>query len=134
MKKALGRGILYKKHGHTRIESFSNANWARSKEERYVFSGGNLISWKSKNQTVVSRSSAKLEYRVMAQFVCKIMWIKVGIETSIPVKLLCDQAAMNIASNPVFHERTKHIEIDCHFVLEKIQLGLISTGYVKTGE
>ena len=76
----------------------------------------------------------------MAQSACEIMWIRqllmeVGIETSLSVKLLCDnQATMHIASNPVFHERPKHIEIDCHFVREKIQLGLISTGYVKTGE
>ena len=76
----------------------------------------------------------------MAQSVCEIMWIRqllmeVGIETSVPAKLWCDnQVAMHIASNPVFHETTKHIEIDCHFVHEKIQLGLISIGYVKTGE
>ena len=76
----------------------------------------------------------------MTQFVCEIMWIRqllmeVGIRTSIPSKLWCDnQAAMHIASNPVFHERTKHIEIDCHFVREKIQVGLIFIGYVKTGE
>ena len=70
----------------------------------------------------------------MAQSVCEIMWIcqllmEVGIETSVPAKLWCDnQAAMHITSNPVFHKRTKHIEIDCHFLRKKIQLELISTG------
>ena len=76
----------------------------------------------------------------MTQFVFEIMWLhqllmEVGIKTSIPTKLWCDnQVALHIVSNPMFHERTKHIEIDCHFVCEKIQLGLIFTGYVKTEE
>ena len=62
----------------------------------------------------------------MAQSVCEIMWIRqflmeVGIETSLQVKFWGDnQAVMHIASNPVFHQQTKYIEIDCHFVREKI--------------
>ena len=61
--------------------------------------------------------------------------MEVGIETPVPAKLWCDyQTTLHIASNLVFHERTKHIEIDYHFVREKVQLGLIFTGYVKTGE
>ena len=55
--------------------------------------------------------------------------------SSIPTQLWCDnQATMHIASNSVFHEYTKHIEIDCHFVRENIQLRLISSSYVKTRE
>ena len=69
----------------------------------------------------------------MAHSMCEIMWLhqllmEVGIMTVVSAKLRCDnQAALHTASNPVFHERTKHIEIDCHFVREKIQLDLIST-------
>ncbi|XP_019168531.1 PREDICTED: uncharacterized protein LOC109164452 [Ipomoea nil] len=98
-----------------------------------VFFGGNLVSWKSKKQSVVSRSSAESEYRAMAQSTSEVMWIhnllyESGFKAPIPAKLWCDnQSALHIASNPVFHEQTMHIEIDCHFVREKIQQGLIST-------
>ena len=76
----------------------------------------------------------------MTQSVCKIMClhqllIEVDIETPILAKFWCDnQVALYIASNPMFHERTKYIEIDCHFVREKIQLSLTFTGYVKIEE
>ena len=144
LKGAPGRGILYSNHGHTQIECFTDADYGGSKIDRRsttgycVFFGGNLVSWKSKKQHVVSRSSAESEYRAMAQGTCEIMWIhqlltELGFDITLPAKLWCDnQAANHIASNPIFHERTKHIEIDCHFVREKLQQGLISTAYVTT--
>ncbi|XP_070026458.1 uncharacterized protein [Nicotiana sylvestris] len=103
-----------------------------------VFVGGNLVSWSSKKQSIVSRSSAESEYRAMSQSTCEIIWIhhlltEIGLEHPIPAKLWCDnQAALHIASNLVYHEITKHIEVDYHFIHEKIQENLISTGYVKS--
>ncbi|RVW87252.1 Retrovirus-related Pol polyprotein from transposon RE1 [Vitis vinifera] len=133
LKKAPGLGILYSSQGHTRIECFSDADWAGSKFDRRsttgycVFFGGNLVAWKSKKQSVVSRSSAESEYRAMAQATCEIIWIhqllcEVGMKCTMPAKLWCDnQAALHIAANPVYHERTKHIEVDCHFIREKMR-------------
>ena len=115
LKGAFGRGILYNNHGYNRLECFKDADWEGSKEDRkstsgyYVFVRGNLVSWKSKKQSVVSRSNVESEYRAMTQSVCEFMWLhqllmEVGIETLVPTKLWCDnQAALHIASNPVFH-------------------------------
>ena len=76
----------------------------------------------------------------MAQSTCELMQIyqllqEIGLDSSLPMKLWCDnQIALHITLNPVFHERIKHIKIDCHFIWEKIQKNLISTSHVKTGE
>ena len=74
-------GILYNNHDHTRVECSANVDYAGSKIDRRStngycdFVGWNLVSWRSKKQSVVSRSSAKSEYRTMSQSTCEIMWI-----------------------------------------------------------
>ncbi|XP_021760653.1 uncharacterized protein LOC110725491 [Chenopodium quinoa] len=110
----------------------------RSVSGYFVLLENSLISWKTKKQTTVSRSSAEAEYRVMAHACAEVKWLKVllhslGVRHRKPIHLFCDnQAAIYIASNPVFHERSKHIEIDCHFVRELLMQGVISTAHVRT--
>ncbi|XP_019225887.1 PREDICTED: uncharacterized protein LOC109207428 [Nicotiana attenuata] len=77
-----------------------------------------------KKQSTVSRSSAEDEYRSMATIVAELVWVhglleELGMKVDLPMELHCDnKAALQIASNPMYHERTKHIEIDCHFIRE----------------
>lgn len=83
--------------------------------------------WKSKKQTFVARSSTEAEYRAIAKATTELVRIRLllkelGFNLVNPIKLWCDnQAAIHIASNPVFHERTKHVEIDCLLVREKVK-------------
>ncbi|GJR51284.1 retrovirus-related pol polyprotein from transposon TNT 1-94 [Tanacetum coccineum] len=92
-------------------------------------------------QPTVSRSSAEAEYRSMATTRCEFTWLKslliisLGVHGSRPMRLFCNNtAAIHIASNPVFHDRTKHIEVDCYYVREQIQAGNIVTSHVSTDE
>lgn len=93
-----------------------------------ILLGSNLVSWKTKKQATVSRSSAEAaeaEHWAMATLKSELQWLTyllsdLGISPSSPIALFCDnQAATHIAENLVFHEHIKHVELDCHFVCEK---------------
>ncbi|RVW22667.1 Retrovirus-related Pol polyprotein from transposon TNT 1-94 [Vitis vinifera] len=141
-----GQGVLYENRGHTQVVGYTDADWAGSPTDRRstsgycVFIGGNLISWKSKKQDVVARSSAEAEYRAMPLATCELIWLKHLLQElrfgkDEQMKLICDnQAALHIASNPVFHERTKHIKVDCHFIREKIASGCVATSFVNSND
>lgn len=96
------------------------------------------MAWKTKKQKTVSRSSAEVEYRTMAHLTSQLIWLKrvladLGVMHTEPMLMFSDSKfAIHIGTNPVFHERTKHIEIDCHFVRDEILSGNIVPSYVPT--
>ncbi|XP_022004110.1 secreted RxLR effector protein 161-like [Helianthus annuus] len=144
LKGTSGQGILLPKQGGTNLITYCESDWLgcpftrRSRTGYLLLLGGTPISWKSKKQSVVSQSSAEAEYRAMAAVVSEIIWMRWLLkELDIPqeglTQLFCDnQAAMHIANNPVFHERTKHIEMDCYFVCERVELKEIQTMKIDT--
>ncbi|KAH9752394.1 retrovirus-related pol polyprotein from transposon RE1 [Citrus sinensis] len=128
-----GKGILFSKNeDYNNIEVYTDADWAGSVSDRrstsgyFTFVGGNLVTWRSKKQHVVARSSAEAEYRGMALGICEGLWISfilndLGYPSQQPIQLYCDnKAARDIAHNPVQHDRTKHVEVDRFFIKEKL--------------
>ncbi|KAK8931089.1 hypothetical protein KSP39_PZI016659 [Platanthera zijinensis] len=142
LKIAPGQGLVYKPSTSLSLVAYSDADYAGSIDDRRsttgfcTYFGGHLITWRSKKQTVIVRSSAEAEYRAMAVVVSELTWLEgllgdLGVRLSYPTTLFCDsQATIHIAKNPVFHERTKHIEVDCHFIREKVQSKKIDLEHV----
>ncbi|CAN1337340.1 Retrovirus-related Pol polyprotein from transposon TNT 1-94 [Linum perenne] len=137
-----GKGIQFRKTTRRDVTVYTDASWAGELTDRKSTSGycsyiwGNLVTWRSKKQNVVARSSAEAEYRALSLGICEGIWLKrvlneLRIVYEGPVQLLSDsQAALSIVRNPVHHDRTKHVEIDRHFITSNVTEGIIQVEYV----
>lgn len=105
-----------------------------------IYLGSNLINWGAKKQAVVARSSTEAEYRSLANTVVEIAWVQSLLsELIIPAKqapsIFCDNlSTVLLSANLILHARTKHIELDLHFVHEKVQRGQIKVVHVPSHE
>jgi hypothetical protein len=146
LKGSPGKGLWFKKNGHLTVDGYSDADWASCLDDRRstsgycVFVGGNLVSWRSKKQQVVSRSTAEAEYRAMSQGLSEMLWVRnllseLKVLRKGPLNVWCDnKSAISIANNPVQHDRTKHVEIDRFFIKEKVDDGTIKISHVSSKE
>lgn len=142
LKGTIGLGLFYSSTNDLVLTAFTDADWNSCKDSRRstsgfcMFLGHSLISWKSKKQETVSHSSAESEYRAMSFAVREVQWLVNMLRDFeapqlTPVPFFCDStAAIHIANNAVFHERTKHLESDCHKVRDMVKCKLIKTLHV----
>ncbi|OIT01020.1 putative mitochondrial protein, partial [Nicotiana attenuata] len=139
---SLSHGLFIPGGSIDSLHCYNDADWAgcsitrRSTAAYCIFLGPNLISWSSKKQNVVSRSSAEAEYRAVAHAAAEFTWLhsllkELHVSSSSPSTIFCDNiSSIYLAQNPVQHARTKHVEIDIHFVREKVAAGILQVHYV----
>lgn len=140
----LDMGLMLRPSSATDLVVYTDADWAGCPDTRKstsgyaVFLGDSLVSWSSKRQNTVSRSSAEAEYRAVANGVAEATWLRqLLLELHAPLRratlVYCDNiSAVYMSSNPIQHQRTKHIEIDLHFVRERVAAGAVRVLHVPT--
>jgi len=142
IKQCTGLGLKIHRSASTLVSAFSDADWAGCVDDRKstggfaVFIGTNLVSWSARKQSTVSRSSTEAEYKAIANATAEVMWIQtllheIGVKSPNAAKLWCDNlGATYLSSNPVFHARTKHIEVDYHFVRDRVKQKRLEIDFV----
>ena len=137
-------GLQFYRNSGNDLTVYTDADWAGCPDTRKstsgfaVYLGSNLVSWSSKRQNTVSRSSAEAEYRAVANAVAECCWLRqlLGeLRALVPkatVVFYDNISLVYMAGNPVHHRRTKHIELDIHFVREKVALGQFRVLHVPT--
>ncbi|GJY18856.1 ribonuclease H-like domain-containing protein [Tanacetum coccineum] len=138
----LNYGLQLFSSSTTDLVAYSDADWAgcpttrRSTSGYCVFLGNNLLSWSAKRQPTLSRSSTEAEYRGVANAIAETCWLRNLLRElhnplSSAMLVYCDNvSAVYLSSNPVHHQRTKHIEIDIHFVLDLVAAGQVRVLHV----
>jgi len=146
IKQCTNLGLHIHRSDSTLVSAFSDADWAGSVDDRKstggfaVFLGSNLVSWSARKQPTVSRSSTESEYKALANATAELIWVQIllteiGIKSPRAAKLWCDNlGAKYLSANPIFHARTKHIEVDYHFVRDQVSKKLLDIEYVPTGD
>lgn len=140
----LSHGIYLRKQSQAPLHAFSDADWAGDSDDYVstngyiVYLGSHPISWTSRKQKGVARSSTEAEYRAVAHTSAELRWIcslltELGVTLTSPPTVYCDNiGATYLCQNPVFHSRMKHIAIDYHFVRGQIQNGMLRVTHVST--
>ncbi|KAJ0584756.1 putative RNA-directed DNA polymerase [Helianthus annuus] len=146
LKGTVGHGVLFKPNGHLGTQLYIDADWAGDKGNRrstsgyFTLVGGNLVTWRSKKQKVVALSSAEPEFRGIAKGITEVLWVRrllteIGFPPQETSKITTDnKAAIQISENPVQHDRTKHIEVDRHFIKEKLEAEIVTLSFVPSEE
>jgi histone deacetylase 1/2 len=144
VKDTIGIGISFQPSTSTLLSAFSDADWAGCLDDRRstggfaIFIGPNLVSWSARKQATVSRSSTEAEYKSLANATAEMIWVEallneLGVKLQEKPCLWCDNlGATFLSANPVFHARTKHIEIDFHFVRERVAAKKLAIKFVSS--